>query len=75
MCAVYGFFSSQLFLSIIIFFHSTTDSQSDMNGVFNIMSSPKIRYPGVACSVLCYMLCTEKYVAANIPDQWSPSSR
>ena len=49
--------------------------ESAMNGVFNIMSRPKISWPGVAYSVLWYMLSTTKAVYANIPDQGSYSSR
>ena len=63
------YFVYYFFLSSLIY------SQSAMNGVFNIMSRPKISWPGVAYSVLWYMLSTTKAVYANIPDQGSYSSR
>ena len=45
-----------------------------MNGVFSIMSNPKTSWPGVACSVVWYVLRTAKAVAANTPYQGSSLS-
>ena len=40
-----------------------------MKGVFNIKFRLRTSWSGVACNVVCYMLCTEKAVADIIPDQ------
>ena len=49
--------------------HRLIYSQSDTNGVFNIMSRPKNSWPGVACNMLWYVLHITKTVAAIIPAQ------
>ena len=67
-------FNLVVFVYYSFFLHSLIDTSYYMNGVFSIMSRPKTIWPGVACSLIWYVICTEKYVAANIPDQGSSSS-
>ena len=50
-------------------------SQSAMNRLLSIMSRPNTNWYGLDCSVVWYVLPTAKYVAANISDQGSSSSR
>ena len=42
---------------------------------FNVTLRPNISWTGVTCSLVWFMIRTEKVVAARIPDQWSSSSR
>ena len=70
MCAVCDFYF-QVSYFYFICLHLLIAPQSYTNEVFSIMSRPKTSYPGVAFSVVWYMLRTEKAEAANIPDQGS----
>ena len=62
-------------LIFYFFSRSLISSQSDMNGVFNIMSCPKTSCSGGSCRVVWYVLRAAKAVAANISDQGSSFSR
>ena len=59
------------FISIHYYFlHLIIYPQSSIKVIYNTMSHLNTIWPGVACNVVCYILCTAKSVAASIPDQW-----
>ena len=75
LCSLRFLLLSWLLLSFFCCLRSLTDSQTTMKGWLSIKPCPKTSYPGVASSVLWYVLCTAKFVDANISDQGSSFSR
>ena len=66
VCSLLFLFSSWLFLSMSFCLCLIISSQLAINRVFNIMSSPNTSWPGVACSIMWYVLLITKDVAASI---------
>ena len=60
---------------LFVFLRFLIDYQSEINGVFNIMSCPNTIWMDVACNLVWYMLHTNKSVTYSISDHGSSLSR
>ena len=75
VCGLLFLFSFWFFSYIPNYLCFLLYSDSAMDGVFNTISRPNIRWLGVDCNIVWYMLRTSKTVYDSIPDQRSSLSR